>query len=492
MAEEGGRQTGPIQGFILERELAEVYLLLDHISAAQTKTMPATLPDEQVFGTPAMQANKGWVEQICEIAWPPSASTPQQDARNAAKLIRAKDLLNLHAYPATGATVAFTVMMTGEADGEISLPWWRRLSRFLSGRGRPQLAGVGWPGGRAPSRGGLAVRAYPNLAQSAAFYRAGLSLLLAFLVLWLLMTCFLSWDVATGSALLNRYNSLDARIAELKSGTLRPGEAAPDEDDASARPLAAPEPSPSEEASATPAATEAAPDDPDANAAAAEPSGTPTPTPIATPIAEPTPAPAAVRAEQSDVEKAIEQQQAAATNLRRWLDSDTGLRGFLIWVMGGGHWDADKGGVVGDASRSNLHVEWAAVALGILAASVLPIFYGLLGAGAAVVRIVSAKMRDNTLAPRDILLAYVRLALGAVIGACIGLFVTPDGSVDSGQAGLLGPVHLSASALCFIAGFGVEGVFQAIEAMMQRLFNLETARTPTPGSSPAPGPGPQG
>ena len=227
------------------------------------------------------------------------------------------------------------------------------------------------------------------------------------------------------------------------------------------------------------------------------PSPVATPTPTATPsgkpspTATPTPGTAADRASKSDVEKAIDQQQAASINLRKWLDSGGWVRNWLIHRMGGGNWDTARAtGELAEARRTNLHVEWAGVALGILANSILPIFYGLLGAGAAVVRIVSAKMRDSTLSPRDIVLAYVRLALGAVIGACIGLFVTPDGSVSSSQPGLLGPVHLSASALCFIAGFGVEGVFQAFESLIQRMFNLEPTKTPTPGITPGPAPTP--
>jgi hypothetical protein len=37
-------------------------------------------------------------------------------------------------------------------------------------------------------------------------------------------------------------------------------------------------------------------------------------------------------------------------------------------------------------------------------------------------------MRDSLLSPRDLTLALGQLALGAVIGACIGLFVTPSSS----------------------------------------------------------------
>lgn len=103
--------------------------------------------------------------------------------------------------------------------------------------------------------------------------------------------------------------------------------------------------------------------------------------------------------------------------------------------------------------------QWASSLLGGLSGIVLPIFYGLLGAGAAVVRLLSAKMKEWLLAPRDLLLSLIQLALGAVIGA----------------------VHLTPSALRFIAGFFVEGVFVALEGLMRRVFNIaDPTAKPTP------------
>jgi len=126
---------------------------------------------------------------------------------------------------------------------------------------------------------------------------------------------------------------------------------------------------------------------------------------------------------------------------------------------------------------------WASSLLGGLSGIVLPIFYGLLGAGAAVVRLLSAKMKECLLAPRDLLLSLIQLALGAVIGACIGLFVAPSGASAGAAAtpGLFGSVHLTPSALCFIAGFFVEGVFVALEGLMRRVFNIaDPTAKPTP------------
>ena len=110
----------------------------------------------------------------------------------------------------------------------------------------------------------------------------------------------------------------------------------------------------------------------------------------------------------------------------------------------------------------------------LMANSVLPLCYGILGAGAAVVRDLWAKMRESTLSPRDYPLALGQLSLGAVIGACIGLFITPAGAAGQPD-GLFAGVALTGSALSFIAGFGVEGVFVALESLVRRVFNMPPA-----------------
>lgn len=132
--------------------------------------------------------------------------------------------------------------------------------------------------------------------------------------------------------------------------------------------------------------------------------------------------------------------------------------------------DTDADG--GIAVNAPVNIQWAAVELTVLGGAVLPIFYGVLGAGAAVVRSISAKMRDSLLSPRDLRLSLVQLVLGAIIGGCVGLFITPTTDPSQSAGGLLGSVHLSASALCFVAGFGVDGVFVALESLIARVFNM--------------------
>jgi hypothetical protein len=75
--------------------------------------------------------------------------------------------------------------------------------------------------------------------------------------------------------------------------------------------------------------------------------------------------------------------------------------------------------------RSSLSADpvTAAWIANLLGSGVLPVLYGFLGAIAAVVRSLSRKIRGSLLSPRDAQLSIQQLALGALIGACISLFI---------------------------------------------------------------------
>src|SRR5690349_18892712 len=100
--------------FILDRTRSEVHLLLDNISANPDVTLaklterlerPKDLPED-------------WITKVCEITWPPRDATPDPDqlAKDAALLIRSRDYLNGLAKPASGQTIAFTLMVTQEEN----------------------------------------------------------------------------------------------------------------------------------------------------------------------------------------------------------------------------------------------------------------------------------------------------------------------------------------------------------------------------------------
>jgi hypothetical protein len=101
--------AGHIQDFIFARELSEVYLLLDNVSMSTGKSLPAAPKDGD-------DDAQDLIEQICQIGWPPTGSTADR-AHQAAVLLRARDTLNAAAAPATGATIAFTLLVAGEGGG---------------------------------------------------------------------------------------------------------------------------------------------------------------------------------------------------------------------------------------------------------------------------------------------------------------------------------------------------------------------------------------
>ncbi|HZZ87869.1 MAG TPA: hypothetical protein VFE13_05985 [Caulobacteraceae bacterium] len=385
-----GHTHNRLQDFIFARELAEVYLLLDNVSMSTNKRLPPP-------------GDADLIEQICQIGWPPSG-LPADLAHQAAILLRARDALNSAAAPATGATIAFTLLVADESG----LP----LGRGGKDPATPVWApGVGWGEGQAPSRVSLATMAFPNLRGAARRFQTAIPIVVGALFLLFAATSYLSWDISVGNSALAEWTKAEAAVAE-----------APD------------------------APTLAAPGTPGAKF--------PAPT-----------------LQQLQVRRDL---AWASVNLKHWLQ-------FWVFLLDGPHRleRFDCGAPTCPPGLAlNVDERWAGEILNVLGGAVLPTLYGLLGAGAAVVRTMSARIRESLLSPRHLQLTFVQLTLGAVIGGCIGLFVTPSGAPSSAPPGLLGSVPLSASALCFIAGFGVDGVFQALEGLIQRVFNTTDPTKP--------------
>ncbi len=421
--------------FVLLRELSEVHLLLDNVSANPTTTVAERSTDEALT---AQGLDRQWIEKVCEISWPPDGSDLEK-AEDAALLIRAKDYLNRLSHPASGSTIAFTLLVTQEDTGKRRWPWLRK-------RGESEA-----PAGAA-TRSSLAQTAYPDLIGKAIGFRRWMMGISGGLLITLVFTCFLSWYVAYGNAALaalatTRQAAADAQTrvdqAETAAATGEGDE--PGEDGAGAGQIATD--------GGDAEADEGAP-------APAPPSSTSVPSTPTEFVSycrqQPYQGPA--QAQQClALERAYEDLEGVEQRLGRW----------LCWVPFS---DCDDEQKMADAPSR------AAAFANIMGSAVLPFLYGLLGAGAAIIRSLSRKIRASLLSPRDLQLSFQQLALGAVIGACIGLFVVAPGSDATGES-LLGPVTLSASAISFVAGFGVEAVFQALEALISRIFNIAPAAT---------------
>lgn len=446
--------------FILSRARSEVHLLLDNISANPDVTIAALTAQAPPKGLPA-----DWIEQVCEITWPrkDGDSDPDDLAKQAALLIRTRDYLNGLAKPASGATIAFTLMVTQDSDTKT-----RRRRRQESGSAR------------APSRTSLAGEAYPDLIDRARSFRDLLKWTVVFSAFVLFVTLMISWYLAVGNAALADFGA--ARIA-LDQADVRVGAAQSSLSDRSGplrvlapsarAPAARPAPG-GPRPGAQPSPPAAAPSPPVGAAAPAQGAALPAPAPAQGPAALPAaslqqpPTQAANPLGQPDgfvwvhpcddrvVSYASSELREACLTRKVVADRFTAIRqGLHSWAIG----------------ASPETASWLANLLG---SGVLPVLYGFLGAIAAVVRTLSRKIKASLLSPRDVQLTFQQLALGAVVGACISLFIAAPGSGGT-DTSLLGPVGLSSAAIAFVAGFGVDSVFKALEALISRIFNLAPA-----------------
>ncbi len=132
-----------------------------------------------------------------------------------------------------------------------------------------------------------------------------------------------------------------------------------------------------------------------------------------------------------------------------------------------------------DTDNTELHVAPRILAIGNY---LLPVCFGLLGSLIFVLLEFWSKAKGSQLEPRDSWLGWIRLVLGLVVGTCIGLFFTSYGPIQAQQAttgagsDLLSSLTLSASGLAFLAGFGVEGVFNTLQELVQRVFPAKMER----------------
>ena len=405
--------------FVLNRELSEVHLLLDNLSANPDKSFKLLAVDNS-SGLP-----KTWLDDVCRISWPPKDATPEAAAQ-AALLIRAKDRLNILARPASGATIAFTLLVSQE---EVAVA---KRERGVS----------------APTRRSLACDAYPGLVAKAETFRWFMRAMGWGLLVILLLTCGLSWYVAYGASTVAQATSVQAALAAAEK-RISDSEA-PVNDKAA-------------EDTVTPLAGKAV----------VAYCDRPKLLPAWTGPAE------VVRYESVSQMQACQardhvERQVRSVNylLRRWMDP----KSFFVPRQP----VAQRAKRPIDSGALQETLVYAQSILHILASSVLPVFYGVLGAAAAALRSLSPQDRvQNTLPPRDLLLSWQQLALGAVMGACIGLLCRPAERRRRRLAGAFwSSVALSSSALSFVAGFGVDQVFTALEALMGRIFAVVQPTTP--------------
>jgi hypothetical protein len=108
----------------------------------------------------------------------------------------------------------------------------------------------------------------------------------------------------------------------------------------------------------------------------------------------------------------------------------------------------------------------------------LPVIFGFLGILVFVIVDFYSKIRDSRLDPRDYRLSVIRLVLGLVTGSCIGLFYSATAPTEASPTeSVAAALSLSASGIAFLAGYGVEGVFNMLEQLVNRVFVAQPLRS---------------
>ena len=139
--------------------------------------------------------------------------------------------------------------------------------------------------------------------------------------------------------------------------------------------------------------------------------------------------------------------------------------------------DPKAGDTTAVSNESETTALCAHAGLAVLGNYVMPILYALLGSMAFVLRRHGDRLSAQLLTPRDRPANHIRLLLGVVIGGCIGLFYS--GSPVSQTTGLLGvATTLSAAALAFLAGYGVEATFKTLDALIAHIFRINSTDKP--------------
>jgi hypothetical protein len=356
------------------------------------------------------------IDAVCRIRWPTTESDGNP-AKQAALLLKARDQLSELAAPATSLTIAYTRLIAPGTHGKCP----------------------------------LAKRAYPELEGYVKPYRRSFSALILLMIIILGIASLLSCYVAYGRLVFQRIEQLDTQRAEI-AGVLDTVEGAG---------LAAASLHPSHGAS-----SEAWLQDEDRLVHRCD--------------------------DLLRNQRNLPQKGETAAHLHRACDAAEQLKskrtaadreleqwGYYIppklqaWIQEVHRPDNAR------ETIAELEEQGSAKLLAILGNYILPMAYGFLGASAAVMMNVNQKIRLSLLKPRDCRMIRVQLLLGIITGACIGLFLTPSETSISGAPLSGGSVALSASALSFLAGFGVEGVFKMLENTLITVFGGQRDAAPS-------------
>ncbi|CAB3793379.1 hypothetical protein LMG28614_03707 [Paraburkholderia ultramafica] len=405
-------QSGTFDELIFSRDLNEVHLLLDYISGRPDVHI-SEIGDikfpNRLVAGSILSAYEV-LQRICEMRYPPQPALDiTARADNAALLLSVKDKLNAIAYPASGVTIAYTYIFLAETDKSI----------FGKTRQEPRQ-----------TRGSVAQTAYPGLITSAKRFRwfhKGVARVGAVLTLF---AALLLWIVVFGVQVTSRFEEDQKSAADLTNQIY----AQADKENA------------------------------------------------ALPAGQQTHDPAPVRcsdekiAQQSNPIKLLCNQWSyyqarydksisdAASFANHWPSK------WLMWPFPTSHGIQQNRGDDYVAKQEN--IQSITLVLSAYASYVLPVVFGVVGTIASFLRDIGNRITCSLLAPRDETLGIIRLIIGAIAGLAVGLFFTPASVAAQVHSGA-GVLTLSASAIAFLAGYGGDGFFRMIDAMIVRVFSLD-------------------
>jgi hypothetical protein len=476
-AEIGSKTPTTIEILEFQSELAEVQLLLDFISGRPDLGFHGAASSSAGSAKTAARASDSItieeLERISTIRFPPDKSATA-NAQDAAFLLTFRDKLNQCVWPASGLTIAFTLLT------------WASFRAIAFDRGRD------W------ARWTLARQAYPRLNGSIYKFWFTSGLLLIAAISCVFLSLWSADEVAWGKATLARFQVLEQQRIVLTANLEQFENLAPVTQSGSNQMV---------QNTAAPAAG-----DP----------GMAVPAPIDPVELDCFRLPPATAGSGNAGQMALTcseislidlEMERTALQIKTWwimwnrspvlqalhapLDAlavaehiEVGIRNPQgVPIPGGGSTGARPFTfpmVSGSAANSD-YLSEPALAATLSASSVLdakltdlsniwlPMLYGFIGAVVAALRSVYYKVSNSMLAPWDTRLIWTRVMLGTTAGAIIGLFFSPSGTTLEGSTGL---GTLSLSAVAFLAGYAVEGLFTMLDQIIHIIFKTNPSSVP--------------
>jgi len=110
--------------------------------------------------------------------------------------------------------------------------------------------------------------------------------------------------------------------------------------------------------------------------------------------------------------------------------------------------------------------------------------FALLGTLIGAFRAILNRVRDNELAPRDLVRMLLGIPTGLVAGIAVGLFLSPTSvPVQGSGAGIGGQLTLTASGLGFLAGYASQSFFTYLDTVIGTVFPAATQATVIPAQA---------